>query len=479
MVNPKFKPPFTEKQIRALIIIPRIATIPSLVGLLWIFWDVLSSKDRRNRSYHRLIFAMSVNDFCIAAMLFCSTWPVPASFPTFGAKGNDATCQGSAFLRESGSRASVLYSASLAIYFLLVIKFGWSEARLKKAEFIMHIFNNTLGWGLGIIAFPLEMYNPFFLACSIMSSPIGCTQSYEATADNPATCVRGDNAAIYQFATVWALVWASFFTMIVCLSTIYWYIYKRERGAAKYSYNSERAKDFRKSRKFAGQAFLYCFFFLISWIMLMTSSVMDQFFRTFHYLVLVIGAPLYSWQGFFNCIIYVRPRYMTYIRENPGKGLLDFLNPRRKQTQTQSSSSTNDGFLRTASFRNKLPSFRKQKNNSASSSSQQPNHGSETVSDSEDRLMQSGFFQAPVSDKQRGQQHQQQQQQREEKGKVLGREEQKDESSAPGPGPELSKVPEEESKEEVDEEDRAMEFTNLPADDSSRVELQLSQDYFD
>ena len=189
MGNPKFRPPFTYDQIKILTIIPRFATIPSFIGLFWIFYHVLCSKERRTRSYHRLVFCMSINDIITTFVLWLSTWPVPDEFPTFGSKGTNATCQATAFLRESATRSSVMYSACLAIYFLLVIKYRWTETRLKKAELTMHVVNNVVGWGMGIAGFPLTMYNPFILACSIQPSPLGCTQSWKATPENPANCV--------------------------------------------------------------------------------------------------------------------------------------------------------------------------------------------------------------------------------------------------------------------------------------------------
>ena len=167
MGNPRFTPPFTYNQLKALIIIPRFSTIPSFIGLCWIFYHVLKSKDRRSRSYHRFVLVMSINDIITTFVLWLSTWPVPKDYPTFGAKGTAATCEATAFLRESATRSSVMYSACLAIYFLLVIKYRWRETRLRKAELAMHIINNGVGWGLGVSGFPLTLYNPYFLACSI------------------------------------------------------------------------------------------------------------------------------------------------------------------------------------------------------------------------------------------------------------------------------------------------------------------------
>lgn len=368
MGNSRFYPPYTFNQIKALILILRYSAIPSMLGLLFLFYDILWLKNRRNRSsYHRLILGMSVNDFISAVVLFLASWPVPSWFPTYQAKGNDATCQATAFLRESAGRASVLYSACVGIYFLLVIKYGWKEPLLKRLELWMHVVNNTVGWAIGIAGFPLKLYNPFLTNCSIQPSPLGCTQSYKATPEQPANCIRGDNATIFQFATWWSIIWASLIVMAGCLAAVYWFIYSTERKVTRYDFtlsqvsgssSSHRSQNFRKSRKFAKQAVLYCSFFLLSFIFLLVGNVQGQFApERQHFVVVCLAATLYPLQGFFNCIIYLRPRYLTF-QSQQGGTIWDFLNPRRLLRSSESSEIAGGGFSQSSSYRGKGSSSR-------------------------------------------------------------------------------------------------------------------------
>uniref|UniRef100_A0A7S1YKU2 Uncharacterized protein n=1 Tax=Grammatophora oceanica TaxID=210454 RepID=A0A7S1YKU2_9STRA len=73
----------------------------------------------------------------------------------------------------------------------------------------------------------------------------------------------------------------------------------------------------KNSRKFFNQAALYVSFFMITWIFMTIQASLQAFLETgYSYLVvlLTIFTPL---QGFFNTLIYVRPRYLEYRKKHP------------------------------------------------------------------------------------------------------------------------------------------------------------------
>ena len=481
MGNSRFNPPFTYNQIKALIIIPRFAAVPSLLGLSWLVWDILRSPNRRRRSYHRLILGMSANDFISATVLWLSSWPVPDWFPTYGSKGNDATCQATAFMRESANRSSVLYSACVAIYFLWVIQYGWREPRLQKAEWWMHLVNNTVGWGIGIAGFPLELYNPFFMACSIQASPIGCTQSYKATPEKPANCVRGDNAAIFQFTTWWTIIWGAFLVMTCCLVSVYWHIRSHEQKVRRFSFPSSSTasagrqrqdKSFQKSRKFAKQSFLYSWFFFLSFVFVMVSNILGQFSPSKqNFVVMCLGAVFFPLQGFFNCIIYLRPRYLTFQTIHPGQGLLAFLNPRRRPSSSSRERSSSRNGAGSSGARG---SGSRLQNNPSTTSSEQ-------------RITQFGFFPAPPPSSDKHHHHQQQQQRqnkdREQDETKEDAPEEEDESVEPEESalPIASTTKPDDDEEEVVEGEESQEVTGemTQRTESSGFSVGLSEDFMD
>jgi hypothetical protein len=68
------------------------------------------------------------------------------------------------------SYSSIVYHASLALFYLLTIKYGWSEWKLKHSHYKLvepglHAIPLILGWGVAIPGLPLNLYNPFPSGC--------------------------------------------------------------------------------------------------------------------------------------------------------------------------------------------------------------------------------------------------------------------------------------------------------------------------
>lgn len=63
MPKSRFVAPFSDSQLKAAAIVPKVAAFPSILGSLFIVQHVLRSKKRRGRVYHRILLLMSANDF--------------------------------------------------------------------------------------------------------------------------------------------------------------------------------------------------------------------------------------------------------------------------------------------------------------------------------------------------------------------------------------------------------------------------------
>ena len=61
------------------------------------------------------------------------------------------------------------YNISLAIYYLLVIVKGWKENRVGKVEKYLHALPIVLGFGTGIAALVMKLYNGAGWICWIAS----------------------------------------------------------------------------------------------------------------------------------------------------------------------------------------------------------------------------------------------------------------------------------------------------------------------
>jgi heme A synthase len=151
----------------------------SIIGATFIIQHVLRSKKRRQRVLTRLILVMSVMDFIFALTFALGAMVIPTDaadelpFPTPMARGTWATCEAAGFLVAGSSHASILYNASLSLFYLLTIRYGWSEWKLKNhanavVEPCLHAIPLIIGWGIAIPGLPLNLYNPFPSGCGTL-----------------------------------------------------------------------------------------------------------------------------------------------------------------------------------------------------------------------------------------------------------------------------------------------------------------------
>ncbi|KAL7478927.1 hypothetical protein ACHAW6_004684 [Cyclotella cf. meneghiniana] len=76
-----------------------------------------------------------------------TTLPTPKSDQLYGAKGNDLTCAVQGFFIQIGTIACFL-NVSLAVYYLLTIKYGWNEGKLKRMRAAYFLFVPPIVIGL-------------------------------------------------------------------------------------------------------------------------------------------------------------------------------------------------------------------------------------------------------------------------------------------------------------------------------------------
>jgi hypothetical protein len=130
---------FSIHQQRALAVIPKVTGNVSAFFSGLIIYTIVRNENRRSRTYHRLLFGISCCDVSASLWLALSTWPVPKSSGLLWAVGNDTSCHVQGFFTQFGI-ASSFYNASLSVYYLLVIRYGWKEHQLRKVEPLLHLF---------------------------------------------------------------------------------------------------------------------------------------------------------------------------------------------------------------------------------------------------------------------------------------------------------------------------------------------------
>lgn len=311
---------FTAKQ-KALAIIPKFSGALSMIGSAFIFQHIIRSPKRRGLVYHRLLLMMSLSDFIGSSMFFLSTWPIPKGTPgVYGAMGTTETCTAAGFFNHGSALTTPMYNASLAIYYVLVIRYGFKEAQVKQVEPLFHAIPLAAGWGTAIASLPMKLFNSANWLCWIAPHPPGCLDSHTY---GETTCERGDNAWIYRWAFLYAEVWTIFIFISIAMFMVYLKVLSTERAVDKYRRGANSKEESRKqSRKVANQAMLYVGAFYMTWIFgTVTRLVQLTQDGKIYFPIIIMMTIFFPLQGFFNCIVYLRPRYMRYTQKHPDQGI--------------------------------------------------------------------------------------------------------------------------------------------------------------
>lgn len=298
----------SSAQLKALAITPKITATISIPCSLFIIVEVLRS-NRRHKAIpiQRAVMAMSVFDVLASSGWWLSTWAVPkdTEVPVAFAAGNTGSCVYQGILLQLAIGAP-LYNASLALYYVLIIRYGWTNRELIKIEPYVHtsILLFTFGTAFGLI--PLKIYNHIGTVCWIIGKPQGCGNSTFEFSDVP--CERGDWAWAYGIALFYGPLWLCVAFSIGAMILIYMEV----RGVAQRNrrYLGNRASGLRSSvdpKQVALQAALYTAAFFITWLPSTIWSIATWFSFAKYWLdfLSAFSEPL---QGFWNMLVFIRKR---------------------------------------------------------------------------------------------------------------------------------------------------------------------------
>jgi hypothetical protein len=143
--------------------------------------------------------------------------------------GNDVTCELQAFSSVVGTCGGVLYSFSLTLYFLLVIKFELSEANIKKKfEPLMHAFPILYSVIMGVFIYATHSYNPSGTSCWIESRPLGCKTNPDVE------CESIGNPVILKSISFGIPFYFVFFANCFILGVIWHKVYSQSQARKKH-----------------------------------------------------------------------------------------------------------------------------------------------------------------------------------------------------------------------------------------------------
>lgn len=285
----------------ALALGPKFSAFLSILGSSWIILEVTRDKKKQAMVYHRLLLGLSCLDVLISSAWFLSTWPVPEEVEGLhGNVGNEYTCiiQGFMIQLKAGNP---FYNSWLALYFVAVVRLGWSETQLRKVEPFLHLSSFAMAVGTSTSSLLLGLYGNANLWCWIEGK-----------------------YPLYRMFFFYVWYWASLVIVTISMITVVFTVKRQETSSLRYSANSynlrpqkKRASTGKNTKKVATQAVLYIGAYCLTALFSTTVRVMQAFTTNIPFWAILGMTLFYPAQGFFNFLIYVRPRYLRYRQKHP------------------------------------------------------------------------------------------------------------------------------------------------------------------
>ena len=285
----------------------------SILGSLLIL--LTSYRTRRKgttmNTYHRLLSGVAIADILLSAGLSLGPFPIPAEadFPS-SASGTQATCSFQSFLLQVGF-GSFAYSASLMIYYTLIVRFNLKEKTLTTyVEPILHAVPILFHISTGILGFVWEVFNPQSIYCWVGTWPMGCLE------DDPSTCKRGAEYertfGLYLTVVPFLIYSGIIVTCLLIVSLTVWQKYRATR-----SFEFDRSSGLTQKQKQMQLVVTQCILYGILFVNITIWGTCSTFMvlwgkREFkaldrHYWIAVIAHTLFPLQGILYFFVYIRP----------------------------------------------------------------------------------------------------------------------------------------------------------------------------
>ena len=310
---------FNSSLYLALAILVRFAGVVSALGAGYIIQDIVKDANRRKPTRNRIMLFMSTCDF-LATFSSAALGPVMVpqqlmdmdmgmySIP--GAAGNQWTCDVQGFVVFAAAVASGLYSVSLALCYLLIVRYEYSDDALRTLEPYFLYIPPLISLILAIPGLPFGIYNfNGTFTCFVEPSPYGCTSHYTSEME----CVRG-GLGLYWFYIGCVFIFISAIIIIVCMVKMYRAALDQERSVEQYRFSAalrqsqhrrELSHTMRRQGLWYSGAFLFTF-----------SPQFLSFLKTQWVGLLLVSLPT-TLMGLTNAVIYTRPRFLKFRREFP------------------------------------------------------------------------------------------------------------------------------------------------------------------
>lgn len=218
-----------KSQLIAVIVAPMATGSISMLASGTLIVTIFRSNVKLSTIYRRILFAMSFLDVLQSFSQAASTLLMPPESGMWGAIGNSTSCDIQGFLTILGCSGTVLYTLSLTIYFLLVIKYNVPEGVIKKRfEPFFHAVPILFSITISVTVLATQNFNPAGTVCWIASEPVGCDKNPDVE------CVSKGNPATLKWVSVGAPVLVVFVINCIILGLICWTVYSKTKKSQSY-----------------------------------------------------------------------------------------------------------------------------------------------------------------------------------------------------------------------------------------------------
>jgi hypothetical protein len=312
---------FSDSQYIVLAIVGLLSSTLSILGSA-IILNLLIRGERTGELYQRLVLGLSISDLFMSVSLFLQPFLTPKETGYPLALGNSSTCKflGFSYLFFI---SSYTYNCMLGIYFLAVVRYHASSqsiARCLEPWGHLFAFGAPIAIGSVSVRYDLLNANPFLGACTLFPTDHECTWKDGVECENDsAHNVLNSTLDFYAISMGGIGLICTIFVRCTVRSLLKANL---ELDANRNVSETNQEIQAKRIRTIGIQAVRYAFAYMVGLICVIVANVIEGVFLE-DSLEVLGDEPLYFaaifmlWmffplQGFFNCLIYIRPRWVRW-----------------------------------------------------------------------------------------------------------------------------------------------------------------------
>jgi len=289
-----------QQKIIALIWVARISGLLSMVGSSAIIVDMCKNNKLKlnTRTSVHIIFLMTVADL-ISSFTFYVLGPIMAPKGLgYGTAGNDATCTAQGFIGNLFWGSSQFYSASLALYYVLNVRFGWKEDKFSspcgRFWFLVFPIPFFLAYSIWPLTDGAHNFNGS-MSCFLNAYPLGCGK-------DGIECTRGLNfGKIYLVSCVFIGICT--FIIICSMVALSRFVIQTQKRSTRHSFEGSINSN-QISQRTAQMGLMYSACFIVTYLPWFVGVCYILAGKSRPYGALVGSFTFLPLQGFFNALTY-------------------------------------------------------------------------------------------------------------------------------------------------------------------------------